>query len=163
MSLGSCLFCWLPSPPTPTSVSQRLGEPNNVHITFSHLKQWEKHFINHSDEGDDAWLKYGRCANRYCSEAAPQNPLLGRHQPKRFYSLSLLCSKLKGLILFPWPPLPSLETYSITPALFQVESRTLLNRKRKRKAKNQTHLCISHVTLTHLLPYSYKNVEFIYI
>lgn len=162
MSLGTCLFCWLLLLLLPQSHRVVLGEPGNVHITFSHLKKWVQYCINHSDEGNYVWLKYGRCASHHCSKAAPQSPFLGRHQAKQFYSLSLLCSKLKTLILFPSPPPLLLEMCSIIPLLFQVECRMPFKRKRKRKAKTRTHLCISHVTSTHLLPYSYKNVEFIY-
>lgn len=95
----------------PPQSQSGLGRARHHIFTY---KKWVKHCINHSDEGNGAWLKFSRCVIHHCSEAPPQNPLLGRHLPKKFYSLSLLCSKFKNLILFPSPPLLSLEIYSIT-------------------------------------------------
>lgn len=108
MPFGSFVFCWLLLPVH----GMVLGESRHVHVTFSRLKQWKRHSIDHCYEDSDgkqlwdAWTKCGRCANISSSRPATQSPGLGRHQPKCFYSPSLLCSEVKTLILLPWLPLP---------------------------------------------------------
>lgn len=69
--VSSAGFLLLLRPPQSPRVV--LGEPNNVNTTVSHLKQWAKHCINHSDEGNGSGLKCGRCADHYCSKAAPES------------------------------------------------------------------------------------------
>lgn len=90
-------------------------ENQDIHVTFSHLKQWKRHSIDHCYGGSDgkqlwdAGMKCGRCANHSSSRPATRSPGLGKHQPKCFYSPSLLCSEVKTFILLPWLPLPLLS------------------------------------------------------